>query len=99
MKMKTRFDKTPLCEVCGKEQAISFSSMEKKAGRITKWKFCGMCTSESERYYITFDRLFRSPGSTVDWLAHMHEKEGMDWQNFMEMMHRFRGATESFNKA
>ena len=96
--MTTEFDKTPECEVCQKEHATSFSSMNTEAGRITEWRFCGPCTSNYEDYYILIDDFFDSPASTVDWLAHMHEKEGMDWQSFMEMMHRFRRATRSFNK-
>jgi transcription elongation factor Elf1 len=96
--MKVKFDKTPKCEVCGKEKAISFSCMTKTASEITDWKFCGMCTAESEKYYIKIDNFFSSPGATVDWLAHMHEKNGMDWKNFMAMIIRFREATGSFFK-
>ena len=72
--------------------------MSQAGGRITDWKFCGLCTSNSEDYYILLEYFFDSPGSTVDWLAHMHEKTGMDWVGFMDMMHRFRNATGSFNK-
>jgi hypothetical protein len=96
--MKQIFDKIPMCEVCGKERATSFSSISQDASRITDWKFCGKCTSNTEDYYILIEEFFDSPGSTVDWLAHMHEKTGMDWGSFMDMMHRFRGATGSFGK-
>ena len=82
----------PLCEVCRLEPATSFSFVDKR------WVFVGNCTSDSERYYIEFKRLFRSPAATVDWLAHMHEKNWMDWDSFMDMLTRFRQATESFGK-
>lgn len=34
---------------------------------------------------------------TVDWLAHMHPKQWMNWSDFMDMVKRFRVATDSFN--
>lgn len=43
-----------------------------------------------------FEDFFRSPAATVDWLAHMHEKAWMDWVDFMDMMYRFRHATNSY---
>ncbi len=94
--MKTPFKKIPKCEVCENEEASSFSCMAvAKNGDLTEWKFCGECTSDKEAYYMEFDRFFDSPTSTVDWLAHVHEK-GVDWKNFMDMMHRFREATDSY---
>lgn len=87
---KKKFRKAPLCEKCGKAEAISFSLIK------GKWMFTCMCTADNESYYIELDRFFRSPASTVDWLAHMSEKPWMDCHDFMEMMHRFRGATNSF---
>jgi hypothetical protein len=91
----------PFCEVCGDEPATSFSYVNiTKTGAPGKgrWVFAGACTTESERYYMEFKRIFKSPASTVDWLAHMHEKNWMDWNDFMDMMDRFRAATESFNQ-
>ena len=93
--MKTKFNKTPKCEVCENEDAISFSSMEIIDGMLTHWKVCGLCTSDTEKYYVEIYHFFDSPSSTVDWLAHLNEKS-MDWKNFMEMMERFRRLTNSF---
>lgn len=95
--MNTKFRATPQCEACGKEEATSFSCMSLTNDKMTDWRFCGACTSETEYYYIEIDKFFGSPSSTVDWLAHMHKKVGMDWQSFMDMMHRFRHATNSYN--
>ncbi len=94
--MKTAFKKIPQCEICNAEEASSFSCMSANSGKMTDWKFCGACTSEKEVYYIPIDGFFASPRSTVDWLAHMHEKD-MDWKSYMDMMRRFREATDSYN--
>jgi len=93
---KISFPKEPLCEVCGSEPATAFS----RIGRMAEatWKFCGACTTESEDYYIEFDRFFGRPAQVVDWLAHLHEKPQTDWKDFMAMMRRFRKATDSFGQ-
>lgn len=94
MKQPT-FDKTPICEVCNKEPATSFSYFQNR----NKWLFCGQCTTKEEDYYIELRRFFNNPSATVDWLAHMQEKNWMNWPDFMDMMHRFRDATRSFFKS
>ncbi|MGE0557838.1 MAG: hypothetical protein AB7O69_06155 [Burkholderiales bacterium] len=95
--MSTKFDKTPMCEVCGKKPAMSFSYFSQELpGK--QWRFCCLCTDETETYYVKIDDFFSSAGSTVDWLAHLHKKSWVQWPEFMDMMHRFRKATESFNK-
>lgn len=78
--------------MCNMESATSFSLVE------GEWVFSGDCTRATERYYVPFDRFFNSPESTVDWLAHLHEKKWMDWKDFADMMDRFREATGSFGK-
>ena len=65
-------------------------------GPTGRWRICGNCTSTSEMYYIRFDSFFGSYRSTIDWLAHMHEKDWMNWEDFMNMMDRFREATGSY---
>lgn len=91
------FNKKPICEVCGKNEATSFSfiifDQEIERG---DWKFVCECTRDNEDYYIEIKDLFATPPKTVDWLAHMHEKPWMDWRNFMEMIKRFRQATDSY---
>jgi hypothetical protein len=91
---KIQWRRVPQCEVCGNEPATSFSWFKDDG----TWKFCGDCTRETETYYIQFNSIFKSPSSTVDWLAHMHEKNWMNWQVFGDMMHRFRAATDSFHE-
>lgn len=91
------FKKKPICEECGKEEAVSFSFIEEdSATGEGQWKFCCECTSGQEAYYIQFDRFFSKPSAQVDWMAHMNEKTWMDWKNFMDMMKRLRDATDSY---
>jgi len=89
--MKPKFRKAPLCELCQDGEAYSFSYVN------GKWVFACACSSETEQYYIQFDRFFKSPGTTVDWMAHMREKVWFDPNDFFDMMDRFRAATNSFN--
>lgn len=96
--MNTYFEKVPRCEACSEEDAISFSSLSPNGGKMSDWKFCGACTSEAEHYFIPIDDFFRSPSTTVAWLAHMHQKTGMDWLSFQDMMTRFADATNSEGK-
>lgn len=90
------FKKTPICEECGKGEAVSFSFVGEYSP-IGKghWKFCCECTESTESRFIQIDQFFSSPSATVDWMAHMHEKTWMDWNDFMNMMTRFREATGS----
>jgi hypothetical protein len=39
---------------------------------------------------------FKSPASTVDWLAHLSEKAWFDADDFFAMIYRFRKATDSY---
>jgi len=86
-----------MCEVCSKNEATSFSFILTDAESFQgDWKFACECTTENEKYYIQLKDFFANPSSSVDWMAHMHEKSWMDWNNFMEMMDRFRKATDSY---
>jgi len=95
--MKVVFRKTPMCEVCGRRPAVSFSYFGRAVdSRLRGWKFCCECTDGKEEYYVPIDEFFASPIATVDWLAHLSEKVWMDWDGFMDMMWRFREATGSY---
>jgi protein-arginine kinase activator protein McsA len=85
----------PLCEVCGKNPATSFSHFYDQASKHGSWKFCCMCTSGKEDYYIEFSRFSESLNETMDWLAHMDEKKWMDWKDFIDMAHRYRSAKKA----
>lgn len=76
------------CEVCHNEPATSFSYMRKGEGG--EWIAGGDCTANSEMYYIEFSRFFESPEETVDWLAHMSEKDWFDAADFCALMGRIR---------
>jgi len=80
-----------MCEVCQKRPATSFSWFKRG-----EWLFTCDCTSDTETYYIELRKFFKNNGATIDWLAHMSEKDWMDWNDFMKMMHRFREATNSY---
>ena len=91
---KVRFPKQPKCEACGKESAFAFTVL-RKGGKYT-WRFTGECTSDVDYYYAEFYRFFASSAATVDWLAHLSEKEWFNAKDFVQMMWRFRKATESY---
>ncbi len=88
---KTLFNTMPLCEACEKSEAVSFSLINQQ------WQFTCYCTAEKESYYIEFDQYFSRPSETVDWMAHLHAKPWMDWNNFMSMICRFRKKIGLFN--
>ena len=92
--MKIKFPKEPLCEQCGQQPPIAFCYLGTEDG----WKFCCHCTDQDDQYYILPEKFFRSHASMVDWLAHLHSKAWMDWDNFMDMIARFRTATGSFSQ-
>ena len=93
------FKTKPICELCGKNEATSFSFfVDDSKSYSSNWKFVCECTADNERYAILIQRFFSNPSSTVDWMAHMHEKDWMDWNNFMDMMTRFRAATDSYGQ-
>ncbi|HLP45076.1 MAG TPA: hypothetical protein VK469_03980, partial [Candidatus Kapabacteria bacterium] len=91
------FKETPKCEVCKKNEATAFSFIKdySKEGEKGQWKFSCNCTNSTERYYIMFEDFFSDPSKLVNKLAHMHQKTWMDWNNFMDMMTRFRAALSS----
>jgi hypothetical protein len=60
---------------------------------LERWAFL----TQSDEYHLEIDAFFKSPASTVDWLAHLQEKPGFDARAFCEMMHRFRAATNGYD--
>jgi hypothetical protein len=91
------FKQVPLCEVCCANKATSFSRVtDPKDSNAITWKFVCLCTADAEQRYVPIDRFFANPAATTDWLAHLNEIAEMDWHSFMNMMTRFRRATDSF---
>ena len=43
-------------------------------------------------YAFCISRFFESKYETVDWLAHLNEKQWFDPKDFLNMMERFRNA-------
>lgn len=97
MAKRIKFPQKPTCEQCDGRTAECFVATKVNSGKA-EWQFLCMFCSQDHGYPIEIHRLFHSPASTVDWLAHMDEKGWMQWDNFMEMMGRFREATQSYNK-
>lgn len=93
------FKRKPICEECGQNEAtfLSFFSFPFDADPSKDvWKFVCECTTKRKIYSIPIENFFANPPATVDWMAHMNEKTWMNWNDFMNMMERFREATESF---
>ena len=98
------FRKKPMCEICKKKEATHFSlerpdttnhELIKEKGN---WKF--VCADEedyNEMYSCLIKEFFKTPIDTVDWMAHLHEKGWMNWNNFMDMIDRFRKDTEGYD--
>lgn len=93
-----QFRNVPMCEVCNANVATSFSLVSTRpTGGKPEWKFVCLCTDNAEERYVQIGRFFANPAATTDWLAHLHEIPEMDWHGFMDMVTRFRRATDSFN--
>lgn len=101
-----RFKKKPNCEICGVREATiflastTFQSYTDGSGNVssTEWEFCCAPCAEVNGYYpVEIRRFFDSPASTVDWIAHLHEKGWKDWDSFADMMLRFRAETKSYS--
>lgn len=98
--MRDRFDREPMCEICGEKPAAVFAYLRTGIQKEEwRWKFCCLtCEEEKDEYTVLIDKFLHSPASTVDWLAHLSEKEWINWNDFMQMTHRFRAATGSYGK-
>jgi len=80
------------------QEAEGNEQIDPNAAKKTGWRFCGACMYEEGTYPIEIDRFFHSPPATVDWIAHLHEKNWMDWRDFADMMDRFRHSTQSYGQ-
>ncbi len=85
-KHKYNFGKPPMCEACGKHEAISFSVIK------GEWKFTCHCTENEEQFFVYFEDFFDSAAANVKWISHLTFQPWMDWQDFGDMMYRFREA-------
>ena len=95
----------PMCEICGKKEATHFS-LERpdttdhlRIKEEGQWRF--VCEDEedyNEMYHVPISKMFESPSETVDWMAHLNEKGWMNWDNFMEMIYRFRRTAFGFDR-
>jgi hypothetical protein len=86
-----RFNKTPRCELLPAKPAQYFTCQD------GKWLFVSLEAPEKlTDYHFEIADFFKSPASTIDWLAHLSEKEWFDPHDFLAMIHRFRKATDSY---
>jgi hypothetical protein len=89
--LKTKFKKTPMCELLRDRPAQFFTYQD------AKWLFVSLEAPEKfNDYHFEIDDFFRSPASTVDWLAHLGEKGWFDARDFFNMIHRFREAADCY---
>jgi hypothetical protein len=85
------FKKQPPCELLPDHSATHFSF------RRGQWFFVSTQAPEDwNEYSFPINNFFASPASTIDWLAHLSEKDWFNAQDFCSMMHRFRKATDSY---
>lgn len=90
------FSKFPLCEVCGENEANSFSLISIETEPYDgNWNFVCDCTQVVEDYDIPINQFFSDPTTTVKWMTHMHKKRWMNWSDFMDMIERFRYTIDS----
>jgi hypothetical protein len=78
-----RFKRIPACELMPGEIAEHFTF------RRGKWLFVSTEAPEDlGEYHFEIADFFKSPAATVDWLAHLSEKEWFEAKDFLAMMHR-----------
>lgn len=88
---KITFKKTPMCELLHDKPAEFFTCQD------GKWLFVSLEAPEKlSDYHFEICEFFRSPASTVDWLAHRHEKPWFDPMDFLDMIDRFREAADCY---
>ena len=88
-----QFNRTPVCEFLPQHPATHFLHR----GKTNTWHFVSTEYPESfGDYHLEIEDFFKSPGNTVDWLAHLAEKDWFDAKDFCKMMRRFREATNSY---
>lgn len=95
---KATFDHVPLCEVCREKPAHFFVFWPSEPGsNVGQWRFVCDCGNDDRADYdIEIDDFFKTPGSTVKWMAHLREKNWTNAESFFDMMWRFQAATNSY---
>jgi hypothetical protein len=91
-KTSLNFKKQPACELLPDHFANYFSFQR------GKWFFvCSQALEDRNEYDVPINEFFASPANTVDWLAHLAEKQWFNAEDFCAMIHRFRKATDSYH--
>ena len=91
--LKTKFNHQPICELTG-------GPAEFFVYQNRRWMFLATNAPEfASDYAVLIDQFFSSPSSTVDCLAHLHEKAWFQANDFLDMLDRFRTSTGSFGHA
>jgi hypothetical protein len=85
--------KPPSCEACGREPSCSFSWFADRARwyapRSGTWKFAGLCTADTESYYVLVPTFV---AASERWQVHLEEKRWFDAADFAAMLERFKAA-------
>lgn len=87
---------TPLCEVCGREPAVSASWFADRSNWYGPWsgtwKLAGLCSTPTEQYYIFLPDLL----ARLDrWREHLIEKTWFDPNDFEALLGRYQVAAGS----
>ncbi len=86
------------CDICEKGLDLLsgwFSCPEPNTG---EWQFvCVDCPGEA--YDFAVERFFRTPASTVDWMAHLHEKQWFRPRKFFDFIDRLRADGNFYSQA
>lgn len=83
----------PMCEVCGSNEAVSFSVFfDGIPVSKCKWKYTCNCTSDPEDYYVTLNTYFHDPDRAIEDLKKKRWMTDQAWDEFWAMMKRFNEA-------
>jgi hypothetical protein len=86
------------CNLCHKELNLLDGYFSCPDPDKAEWQFvCRACPDGV--YDFSASRFFRSPESTVDWLAHLQEKRWFSPVKFFEFMDRLRANGGFYGKA
>jgi hypothetical protein len=84
------------CEVCRRESAASFSWFADRARWYAPasgvWRVTGLCTTETENYWILVTDFLRAPER---WRSHLREKRWFDETDFDAMLGRYQATAGS----
>ena len=91
----------PKCEMCKKSEAKYFAHSVSVEYSSLEWLFvCGRCANAGHiKYDFEMSRFFANKHSTIDWMAHLNEKNWFSPRAFFNMFKRLRAAGNYYGGA